>query len=151
MKKRVLIGIGMAILVLGIIQLIPVDRVNPAIVADIPAPPPIKSILKRACYDCHSHETVWPWYSNVAPVSWLLAWDVHEGREELNFSNWDRYSGKKRMKKLKEIIEEMDEGEMPPWFYVPLHPEARLSPQDRNQLRQWVSETSPETDHHDDG
>ena len=124
MKKWLIPGIGVAILSLGIIQLIPVDRSNPSVVEDITAPPPVKSILKRACYDCHSHETVWPWYSKVAPVSWLVAWDVREGREELNFSTWNQYTGKKRDKKLKEIAEQVDEGEMPPWFYLPAHPEA---------------------------
>ena len=100
--------------------------------------PDIKAILKRACYDCHSHETVWPSYSRVAPVSWLLAWDVKEGREKLNLSTWNRYSQKKRNKMIKEIWEEVEEGEMPPWFYLPLHPEAQLSVQDRAVLRAWA-------------
>ena len=126
------------LLILGmVIQFIPIDRTNPPVQEDIITPPQVKAILKRACYDCHSHETKWPWYSQVAPVSWLLAWDVHEGREELNFSMWNRYSFKKRNKYIKEIWEEVEEGEMPPWFYVPLHPEARLSDQDRKTLREW--------------
>ena len=141
MKTRRLTSIGIIILCLILIQFIPVNLSNPTIVEDIPAPPPIKSILKRACYDCHSHETVWPWYSKIAPVSWLLAWDVHEGREELNFSNWGQYSEKKQSKKFKEIVEEIDEGEMPPWFYLPLHPEASLSLEDRQQLREWASQS----------
>ncbi len=77
-------------------------------------------------------------YSQVAPVSWLLAWDVGEGREELNFSTWNRYSQKKRDKIMKEIWEEVQEGEMPPWFYLPLHPDARLSDSDRSLLRAWA-------------
>jgi hypothetical protein len=137
---------------LGIaIQFIPVDRTNPPVQEDIATPPQVKAILKRACYDCHSHETNWPWYSHVAPVSWLLAWDVHEGREELNFSTWNQYSSKKRNKYIKESWEEIEEGEMPPWFYLPLHPEASLSDQDRTVLREWSkSVVTPNEDEDED-
>ena len=138
MKKAVLGTIAVGVLALGVSQLVPVDRTNPAVEEDIPAPSEVKAILKRACYDCHSNETVWPWYSRVAPVSWLVAWDVQEGREELNFSTWNRYSAKQRVKKIKESWEEIEEGEMPPWFYVPLHPEARLANQERDRLRVWM-------------
>jgi len=129
------------ILFFGLIQFIPVTQTNPAVIKEVDAPLHIQSILKRACYDCHSHETVWPWYSQVAPASWLVAWDVKEGREELNFSIWNQYRGKKKDKKLKEIAEEVDEGEMPPWFYLPLHPEARLSSEDQQQLREWTTKS----------
>ena len=88
--------------------------------------------------------------SQVAPASWLLAWDVHEGREELNFSTWNRYSPKKRNKFIKEIWEEIEEGEMPPWFYLPLHPEASLSDQDRMVLREWSKSISIPNEHEDD-
>ena len=139
MKNHLLTSLGVIVLVFILIQLIPVTLSNPAVVEDITAPHAIKSILKRACYDCHSHETVWPWYSKVAPISWLLAYDVHEGREELNFSNWGHYTEQKRSKKFKEIVEEIDEGEMPPWFYLPLHPEASLSTDEQQQLREWAA------------
>jgi hypothetical protein len=138
MKKVVLGTIAVGLLALGVSQLVPIDRTNPPVEEDIPAPSEVKAILKRACYDCHSNETVWPWYSRVAPVSWLVAWDVQEGREELNFSTWNRYSAKQRVKKIKESWEEIEEGEMPPWFYVPLHPEARLANQERDRLRAWM-------------
>ncbi len=138
------------ILLVGI-QFIPVTMSNPPIEEEISASPEIKSILKRACYDCHSHETIWPSYSRVAPISWLLVWDVTEGREELNFSTWNRYREKKRNKMIKEIWEELEEGEMPPWFYLPLHPEARLSDQDRDVVRAWAasvpSSSEEEQDH----
>lgn len=139
MKTRV-IKIAVAIvIVLVVIQLIPVTMSNPPVEEELLVSPELKAILKRACYDCHSHETIWPEYSRVAPVSWLLAWDVREGREELNFSTWNRYGQKKRNKMIKEIWEEVEEGEMPPWFYLPLHPEARLSDQDRGVLRDWAA------------
>jgi hypothetical protein len=81
---------------------------------------------------------VWPWYSRVAPVSWLLARDVRKGRDELNFSTWDRYSTKEQVKKLKKSWEEAAEGEMPPWFYLPVHRDAVLSAEDKVVLREWA-------------
>jgi hypothetical protein len=132
------------------IQFIPVDRSNPPVEEEIVVAPQVHSILKRACYDCHSNETIWPWYSQVAPASWLLAWDVHEGRDELNFSTWNRYSPKKRNKFIKEIWEEIEEGEMPPWFYLPLHPEASLDDQDRMVLREWSKSISIPNENEDD-
>lgn len=125
------------------IQLVPIDRSNPPVESQVPAPPEVRAILERACYDCHSHETVWPWYGYVAPFSWLLAYDVREGREHLNLSAWERYTAKKQAKKLEEIPEEVDEGNMPPWFYLPLHPEARLDAADRETLRRWALAAQP--------
>lgn len=120
------------------IQLVPVDRTNPAVEQEVPAPAAVHTVLKRACYDCHSNETVWPWYSRVAPVSWLVARDVREGREHLNFSTWNRLSPEDQAEALEETWEEVDEGAMPPWFYLPVHAEARLSPDDRGVLRSWL-------------
>ena len=138
MKKLTLWLSAIIVFGFGVIQLIPVDRSNPPVETDLPASPVVKAILKRVCYDCHSNETVWPWYSQMAPFSWLLAWDVQEGREELNFSRWNRYSPKERTKKVKEIWEEIEEGEMPPWLYLPLHPEARLSAEERAVVQEWA-------------
>jgi len=75
--------IALLVVAFVFIQFIPVDKSNPPVIVDIPTPPEVKAILKRACYDCHSNETVWPWYSQIAPISWLLARDVHEGRTEI--------------------------------------------------------------------
>ncbi|HEX5012365.1 MAG TPA: heme-binding domain-containing protein [Planctomycetota bacterium] len=133
-QRWVLLAIA---LILGALQFVPVDRSNPPVTAEIPASPEARAVLRRACYDCHSNETVWPWYSRVAPVSWLVARDVHEGREEVNFSTWDRYTTKEAVKKLKESWEEVAEGEMPPWFYVPVHRDSVLSAEDRAVLRNW--------------
>lgn len=119
------------------IQFVPVERTNPPVEAEVPAPPEVKEILRRACYDCHSHETRWPWYSRVAPVSWLVARDVREGRDELNFSTWNQISTKDRLDAMHESWEEVAEGEMPPWFYLPPHPEARLGDSEREVLRRW--------------
>jgi hypothetical protein len=98
------------------------------------------------CYDCHSNEPVWPWYSHVAPFSWLLARDVREGRAELNFSTWNRIATQQRVKKLKESWEEVAEGEMPPWFYLGVHRDAVLSAEDRSVLRDWALSPAPQPD-----
>lgn len=142
MRKKGLLG-GVALLVVGVlIQFIPVEHSNPLVESDIPTSPEVKAILKRACYDCHSHETVWPWYSRIVPVSWLVAHDVREGRETLNFSTWNRYSSTEQSKKLRESWEEIDEREMPPWYYCLPHPEARLSAHDRTAIHSWVPASS---------
>ncbi|MDY7091821.1 MAG: heme-binding domain-containing protein [Acidobacteriota bacterium] len=129
--------IALVVLFLGL-QVVPVERTNPPVEGEIPAPPEVREILRRACYDCHSNETVWPWYSYVAPVSFLVARDVKEGREELNFSTWSRLSAKRQNHILEEVWEEVEEGEMPLPIYLPTHPEARLTPQDRATLRNWT-------------
>ncbi|MBI4518966.1 MAG: heme-binding domain-containing protein [Deltaproteobacteria bacterium] len=117
-----------------------IERTNPPVEGEIEAPPEIKAALRRACYDCHSNETVWPWYSDLAPISWLLAHDVSEGREELNFSSWGKYADKRKAKKLKESAEEIAEGEMPPWYYEVMHPSASLSTTERNALIEWAKQ-----------
>lgn len=133
--RRVLLAI---VLLLVAIQFVPVVRSNPPVTTDVPAPPDAKTVLRRACYDCHSNETVWPWYSKVAPISWLVARDVRKGREELNFSTRDQYTTQVQAKKLKESWKEVADGEMPLWFYMPLHRDAVLSTEDREMLRKWA-------------
>jgi hypothetical protein len=131
------------IALLGLAQLVPVSRTNPPIEQVVDAPPEVRALLERACYDCHSHESRWPWYSWVAPVSWLVAYDVSEAREHLNFSTWSRYDAEDRAENLEEIGEVLEEGEMPPWFYLPLHPDARLSDADLATVRAWTGSGSP--------
>jgi len=133
----VLAGLVFLVLVVAI-QFIPVETTNPPVEGDIPTSPAVKAVLRRACYDCHSHETVWPWYSHLAPISWLLVRDVQEGRAELNFSTWHRYSTQQQVKKLQESWKEVSEGEMPPWYYLPVHRDGRLSDDDRTLLEQWA-------------
>jgi uncharacterized protein YxeA len=141
-RWKVILWVVLGIVVAFVaIQLVPVDRSNPPVEAEVPASPEARAVLRRACYDCHSHETVWPWYSRVAPVSWLVARDVHEGREELNFSTWNRYVTKQQIEKLSESWEEVAEGEMPPSFYLPVHRDAVLSAEDRAILREWARGT----------
>jgi hypothetical protein len=126
------------LLALGVAQLIPVERTNPPVREEVPAGEAVRAVLRRSCYDCHSNESRWPWYAHVAPVSWLVVHDVNEAREHMNFSTWDAYDAKERRKHLEEIWEEVEEGEMPLWFYVPLHPEARLGDEEKSLLRSWA-------------
>jgi len=120
-----------------LIQAIPVRRVNGPVEGDVAAPPAVERVLRRACYDCHSNETVWPGYSRVAPASWLVAHDVHDGRNELNFSIWNRYDAVTRSRMLQHAAKEVADGDMPPAYYVWMHPAARLSEPDKAMLRAW--------------
>lgn len=127
------------LLLAGGIQLIPINRSNPPVTAELNAPAEVMALLRPACYDCHSHETVWPWYSRVAPVSWLVASDVWEGRKHLNFSRWGEMSPAAEAKQRKEIREAVNEEEMPPWVYLLNHPEAKLSKEQRRRLTNWAA------------
>lgn len=91
--------------------------------------PATRALAVRACFDCHSNETVWPWYSHVAPMSWLVQRHLDEGRRTLNLSEWDR-----PQKEARESAKTVRKGEMPPWFYVLLHPDARLTPAETQTL-----------------
>lgn len=114
-----------------LIQLIPYGRqhTNPPVVQEPAWDAETRALAQRACFDCHSNETVWPWYSNVAPVSWLVQHDVEEGRQHLNFSEW-----KDNSHAVHEVEEVISEGEMPPGFYIPLHPDAALTAEENRQL-----------------
>jgi hypothetical protein len=128
--KRAFIGLVIA---LGIAQFIQPDRINPpgdpASSFDALAAPPqhVAAALARACRDCHTGNTVWPWYSRVSPLSWVVARDVKEGRSRLNFSQWNIYGPEMARIRMRQICRAVTTGEMPPKYYTPLHPEARLS------------------------
>lgn len=140
LKKKVKILCFVVLGILAALQLIPVERTNPMETSPLRVTPTVEPILKKACYDCHSNKTRWPWYSRVAPVSWWVIDHVNEGREELNFSEWESFSPDKREEKLEELIEEVEEGEMPLPSYVLGHPEAKLTEQEIQILRDWVRE-----------
>ena len=137
-SKRVRNLVLAAVAVFALIQLVPVPRANPPVTGDIPAPNDVKAALRRACYDCHSNETTWPWYSRVAPISWLVARHVHEGREHLNFSTWDQVSSREKIERWKHTWEEVNEGEMAPWYYIPAHREAQLTDTEKRRIRIWA-------------
>lgn len=135
MKKTAVVLVAVVVILAGA-QLVRPARTNPA--ADAPlaiGDRGVESILRRSCFDCHSNETRWPWYSNVAPASWLVVRDVNKGRNEMNFSHWKDPEGKLRA----EICENVREGEMPLAIYLPLHADARLTEADRKTLCTWAS------------
>ena len=139
--------IGMAaLMVLVAMQLVPVERTNPPVTERIEAPVEVEAILETACFDCHSNETRWPWYARVAPASWLLTHHVEEGRAELNFSEWDDFDAEEQIDLVDRIVEVTESGEMPPWDYLLLHPEARLDARDAAVLRAWPSAFEPSED-----
>ena len=122
-----------------LIQFIPFghDHTNPPVTGEPQwNSPQTSDLIHRACFDCHSNATVWPWYSHVAPVSWLLQRDVNGGRRHLNFTEWNR-----PQKHAKDIAEQVKEGEMPPWFYLPMHPAARLAEAEKQALIEGVEKT----------
>ena len=121
------------------IQLVPYgrDHVNPPVGTEPTWDSPMtRALARRACFDCHSNETVWPRYSSIAPVSWLTQHDVDEGRSTLNFSEWHR-----PQKDAGEAAETVMKGEMPPEIYLFMHTEARLTPSERDQLIQGLART----------
>jgi hypothetical protein len=140
--RTLLRSVALVFVVAVAIQVFTVTRDNPPVTGTIEAPPPVAAILRRACFDCHSNETVWPAYSRVAPVSWLVAHDVHEGREHVNFSTWSSLSPDEQRKRLLKMAEEVEKGAMPPGIYTPLHPEARMGLQDINTVATWAKESA---------
>jgi len=147
-RKSLLLKLGKWAVLIGIvaligIQFIPVPGLgeNPEERFDIDAPPEVVAILRKACFDCHSNETTWPWYTRFAPGSWLLARDVRLGRENLNFSEWGDYDDEEMAYDKEVSWEQIEEGEMPPWFYVwPMHLDARLSEAELATLKAWMLE-----------
>jgi len=138
MAKKIRLACLAFLILCATIQLIPIDRSNPPVTAEISAPNEVMKIFRRACYNCHSNNTVWPWYSRIAPVSWLVASDTWEGREQLNLSTWGELSVKSQRKLRKEIREEVEDGEMPPWIYLLSHAEAELTDADVALIRNWT-------------
>jgi len=129
-----------------VIQVFRPERTNPKAAgefslanADHPSAQ-VHSLLKSACFNCHSNQTIWPWYSSVAPFSWLVADDVKRGRRGLNFSEWERYDTGAKAHLLEEMKEILEEGEMPPWSYRLVHSEARLSATEVATLTKWAEQ-----------
>jgi len=128
------------------IQLIPSGRpINQPVVGKdifevVEIPAEVESLLKNACYDCHSQSVKYPWYSYVAPVSWLVAKDVNMGREHLDFGNWGKLTKRKQIKALGEIAEEIEDGNMPMKIYITMHSEADLSDVERELIVNWAEQ-----------
>lgn len=132
MKKYILYIVVGGILLLGLIQLLPLGKnhINPATTSEPKwSSPEARALAKEHCFQCHSNETTWPWYSNIAPASWLIQFDVDRGRRKFNFSEWSTYPGE-----LGEMSETIQSGEMPPIQYWAFHPNSRLNNQQKQDL-----------------
>ncbi len=130
MKKILLYVVIGGLVLFGLIQLIPVDRTNPPITREPNwSNPQARALVKEHCFQCHSNETEWPWYSTIAPASWLIKYDVVAGHSRFNFSEWDQNPGN-----LSEMVEAIDRGRMPPLQYVIFHPSSKLDPQQKQAL-----------------
>lgn len=139
-RATLLLSIGVLVFGMGAIQLVPVDRTNPDVSCEIQwDSPATRDLAVAACYDCHSNETVWPWYSKIAPVSWQVDGHVDEGREYINFSEWDL------QRNPEELIEEFEEvildDSMPTWDYRLMHSEAKLTDDEKQQLIEGFATT----------
>ena len=105
-------------------------------------PQDIFTLVKNACYDCHSNNTNYPWYSNIQPVAWVMARHISKGKQKLNFSCFGSNTTRKKVSKLKEIANQIKDGEMPITSYKLMHKSARLSEDDKNLLMNWVLKTA---------
>ena|ERR1017187_4090548 len=148
MKTRVKWIFGGVAVAAVLLQFIGPDRTNPPVVpgydlfATNAPPPEIAAMLHAACYDCHSFETTWPWYSCVAPVSWWLAEHIKDGRKQLNFSDWPHDDPQRAQEDLDDISKMVRSGKMPlpSYTYLGLHASARLTPEQREQLANWAEQ-----------
>jgi hypothetical protein len=141
MGRIVNIFLILILFALFVIQFIPVNKTNPIISEDMRASIEVKNILRNSCYNCHSNETKWPWYSNIAPVSWMIINDVDDARKKMNFSTWDKISFEKKEVLKKDIWDEVQQEDMPPTLYTYVHPEAKLGFPQKNIIKKWITGT----------
>ncbi len=145
MKKKILLGL---VIFLVAIQFVPISKTNPPVVqeqtlssaVEPSVTPQVLTLLKGACYDCHSNETVYPNYTRAQPLGWWIKGHITAGREKLNFSEWASYSGKEKIKQAQECIEVMEQGRMPMKSYVWMHPTGKLSDQDEKILMDFFAQ-----------
>jgi hypothetical protein len=137
MKKKLKIFGWILLIVLIGIQFVPAERTNPQIEDEVEwDASETRELAQRACFDCHSNETEWPWYSYIAPISWRVTEHVRHGREHLNFSEWNRPN-----EDLEEIKEMVEEGKMPLWDYLLMHSDAKLSDEEKAALLRGLAKT----------
>lgn len=140
-KRNILIALAV---VLIIMQFFPIDKTNPPVnqakdfLTTENAPVEVAQLFKTACYDCHSDETKYPWYTSVAPTSWFVKGHIDDARKHLNFSTWGDYDANQKAHKMEEIIEMVDGKEMPMLTYWMIHWDAKISVEQRTQITDWV-------------
>ena len=140
--KKILVSL---LILLLVAQFFRIDKTNLEInlakdfVTITSAPVEVQTILQTSCYDCHSNNVVYPWYSNIAPFSWWLKHHVNEGRSHLNFSEWGNYTAKKANHKLEECVEMVEEDKMPMNSYTIMHSNAKLNDAQKKLLINWFN------------
>jgi cytochrome c551/c552 len=134
------LAITVAAIIMAAAQFAQFPRTNPPVKGNLAAPANVGEIIRHACYDCHSNETQWPWYSKIAPASWLAYRHVMEARARLNFSEWADYAYDPGTEahKLEEIERLIKSGAMPPWYYRLMHPRGRLTDAQRITVLRWI-------------
>jgi hypothetical protein len=135
-RARILIGVLVAVVAAQFVPLVP-D--TPPATAALVAPVPVQAVLQRACFDCHSNDTRWPWYAHVAPVAWFVVDHVRDGRAEVNFSTCGQLPAAQQVKLPHKCWRQVEKGAMPLQSYLWMHPAARLTDGDRAVLREWAA------------
>jgi hypothetical protein len=142
--KKILLAIGIVIIAIQFIhpahntsnQLLPTD-----ISKLVPVPDSVQTILKKACYDCHSNNTAYPWYSVIQPVDWLLTNHISEGKHSLNFSEFGSYTSRRQLNKFSAISNEIEDNGMPIWSYRLIHKNARLNANEKTRIINWANKS----------
>lgn len=143
MKKYIRPILLFLLAALVIIQFFRIDKTNPSVIPQqdylaVTTPPaPIATLIKTACYDCHSHTSVYPWYTNFQPIGWWVKGHINNGIKHLNFSTWTTYDADKKRHKLEECVEVLEDKEMPMLSYMIAHQDAWLTDQQRKELADW--------------
>ena len=154
LKKLLKVGVVAGVVGFLVLQVFPAKvigiptqdiGINPSERFAFDAPPEVQAIMRRACFDCHTNETRWPLYARIAPGSWLMARDVHNGRNHLNFSKWADSDEEERQTDLENAWDQVEARAMPPWFYIlPMHPDAKLSDSDKATLKAYFLKNKKE-------
>ncbi|HSY43769.1 MAG TPA: heme-binding domain-containing protein [Candidatus Acidoferrum sp.] len=143
-KKKLKWILAAFVILFALLQLANPAHTNPPVKTDFLAtlnpPPKIAGMFRAACYDCHSNETRWPWYSHIMPMSWQIVQDVNDGRDNLNLSEWPTDNPKRAWKKMENMSEEIDGGDMPLKKYTLIHADARLTAEQRSDLTGWLDD-----------
>jgi hypothetical protein len=138
-RKRPVIALVLLAVLSGAAQFVPVRRTNPPVAAPIRTPADIGAVLNRCCSDCHTNQTRWRWYAHIAPASWLVARDVNVGRDNLDFSYWGQLQAADQRQLAKAIVRQVTARKMPPLQYWIVHPKARPTASETEQLRAWFN------------
>ena len=152
LKKTLKILAVVIVAAIIVLQFFAIDKTNPAVVraerleATTVVPPDISLIIGRSCNDCHSNQTIYPWYANFQPMGWLLKSHIDDGRRQMNFSIWNTYQPKRRSKKLEQICEQIESKEMPLPSYLWIHRDAMLSENDSRALCDWAKQEQGRVD-----